>query len=213
MTIKDFENNLTQGILLHQNKTLEYLAPILKTFSPEFQRLKSELRYAGIYIGDCLCDINDGHYLFMVINVSRSNQFNKDINLTIQKLKETKYYVHDYPLGEIYYGKLHVIVFEIEEEFQQAYQEFSNFTKNRITRYSRMYSKEQKRKLFNPSSKQYKVLVKNNDYKIEFEQELNAIAIHAASHGNVEYITIPEENELDYQPNALNEILNFKDYE
>lgn len=214
MILEDFEKLLKEGRYSLDNITKKYLAPIINANS-ELRAKVREMSTIGVFVDDA--DKDYDKCLFFVCNVHRT-MTNKGINFNnlLKQFKKEDDYVEDYPYGQIFGGILHVVVFRVPEKFHRAYNEVYNYLANKSTsvKYSTMFTDEQIKDLFvkyyGKDCNQFKVFSKDRKYKKEFEDHINSRGIYAQTTGNVDYIVLDDDAELEYLPNAEREILNYE---
>lgn len=207
MTLEEIEQKQKQGIREIVNKTRQYLvAPVIRYYGDE---LLNNLR--GLYT--YACGINDSekpkdYHLYLLIDMRKSRKPE-----CLDKIISLKY-VDNYPFGEILGGKLHMITVEIPDVFKPAYDSFVQ------SKYSKMFSKEHIKKYIIDAvgmTKAAQTMLKLPERREEFEQEVNYYRKYYATESEIDqrinditWITIPEENELDYLINPKEEIFNYK---
>lgn len=221
MKKEDFEHLFERGQFVYVNRTMEYLAPVLNHYGEEFKSFMKKVAHTGIFMGDIFCKIEGDYYLFSLINVERSKRKHPDFNNTLEALRQSEAYAFDYPFGELFGGKLHVIMWHVPEEYRGAYDRIMRYLNERTNNpdtnmrveYSKMFSEDQINKLFvklyGKNTKQVKVFKKDPEYRREFEATLNNIGISSVdSQGEVSWLELPKEAELEFLPNPKDEILN-----
>jgi len=218
MKLADFEQMFSEGRFVHVNKTLTYLAPVLNHYGDDFRNMIRSMHSTGVYIDDLLCDLNGEYYLFMLVNVQKTLRKGivKDFNQVLKQLRDHEATAYDYPFGELFSGKLHVIVFKVPEKYYPAYSRIMDYLNGRskTVKYSRMYPPDDVEKLFiaiyGENITAVKVFRQDPDYRQQFENALNRIGIHAADReGNVDWLVLPEGAELEFLPQHKEELLNY----
>lgn len=218
MNLHDFEQMFRQGIYVHRNKTKTYLAAVMSEYGKDYTDKMREAAATGVFVDDALADIDDtDHCLFFLFNVYKSAEKGlTDFNQFVKDLQELNFYVHDYPFGELFGGKLHVVVFRIPEKYYRSYDIFTAFKKgkNQPVPYSKMYDIEDIEnifvKLYGNNERAVKVFRKDPKWKEQFEEEINRYGAYVNKYQNVDWIILdPERDEYEYLPIPREEILNY----
>jgi len=219
MKLADFEQMFSEGRFVHVNKTLTYLAPTLNFYGEELRNLVRAMYSTGVYMDDLLCELKGEYYLFMLVNVQKTLRKGivKDFNEVLKQLRAHEATTYDYPFGELFSGKLHVVVFKVPEKYYPAYSRIMDYLngKTKTVKYSRMYPPDDVERLFiaiyGENNKAVKVFRQDPEYREQFENALNRIGIHAAdSQGNVDWLVLPEDAELEFLPQHKEELLNYE---
>ena len=219
MKLADFERMFSEGRFVHVNKTLTYLSPVLNYYGEEFMSMRKSLYATGVYMDDLLCQLKGEYYLFLLVNVQKTLRKGivKDFNLVLKQLREHEAVAYDYPFGELFSGKLHVVVFKVPEKYYSAYSRIMDYLNGRtkVVKYSRMYPPDEVEALFvriyGEKNKAVKVFRQDPEYREQFENALNRIGIHAADNqGNVDWLILPEDAELEFLPQHKEELLNYE---
>lgn len=223
MNLKDFEQMFREGIYVHRNKTKTYLAVVMSEYGEDYINKMQQLSTTGVYVDDAMLSIiKDTDYcLFYLFNVHKSvSKGTHDFNARLEEFRKLDFYVHDYPFGELFGGKLHTVVFRVPEKHYRAYDIFAGFKKGlqHPVYYSKMFSPEDVERLFvalfGKNSRAVKVFRKDPKWKEEFETEINRYGIYANQNNNVEWIILdPKRDEYEYRPNPSEEVLNFRSHE
>lgn len=150
------------------NKTKKYLFPCIRSYGQEFiQRLTYTMKVA-IGIGDIITiksNIKFEKHIFVLIETkTKIKEFNFPEFLSW--VREQEMYEEDYAFDHLSKGFLHMIVIKLPEN---CYNSFETFKKGE---YSKMYTPERLKELFDQSTEQYKVLIKDHNYKLTFSKAL-----------------------------------------
>lgn len=222
MKLADFEQMFSEGRFVHVNKTMTYLSPVINHYGEELISMRRSLYATGVYMDDLLCELKGEYYLFLLVNVQKTLRKGivKDFNLALAQLRSHEAVAYDYPFGELFSGKLHVVVFKVPEKYYPAYSRIMDYLNGRArtVKYSRMYPPDEVEALFvqvyGENIKAVKVFRQDPEYREQFENALNRIGIHAAGNtGNVDWLVLPEDAELEFLPTHREELLNYEPQE
>lgn len=222
MKLADFEQMFSEGRFVHVNKTMTYLSPVLNYYGEELISMRRSLYATGVYMDDLLCELKGEYFLFLLVNVQKTLRKGivKDFNLALAQLRSHEAVAYDYPFGELFSGKLHVVVFKVPEKYYPAYSRIMDYLNGRArtVKYSRMYPPDEVEALFvqvyGENIKAVKVFRQDPEYREQFENALNRIGIHAAGNeGNVDWLVLPEDAELEFLPTHREELLNYEPQE
>jgi len=222
MKLADFEQMFSEGRFVHVNKTMTYLSPVLNYYGEELISMRRSLYATGVYMDDLLCELKGEYFLFLLVNVQKTLRKGivKDFNLALAQLRSHEAVVYDYPFGELFSGKLHVVVFKVPEKYYPAYSRIMDYLNGRArtVKYSRMYPPDEVEALFvqvyGENIKAVKVFRQDPEYREQFENALNRIGIHATGNdGNVDWLVLPEDAELEFLPTHREELLNYEPQE
>lgn len=222
MKLADFEQMFSEGRFVHVNKTMTYLSPVLNYYGEELISMRRSLYATGVYMDDLLCELKGEYFLFLLVNVQKTLRKGivKDFNLALAQLRSHEAIAYDYPFGELFSGKLHVVVFKVPEKYYPAYSRIMDYLNGRArtVKYSRMYPPDEVEALFvqvyGENIKAVKVFRQDPEYREQFENALNRIGIHAAGNeGNVDWLVLPEDAELEFLPTHREELLNYEPQE
>lgn len=182
------------------NKTRIYLNPTLRNYGEELVNILNKAYCIASGIDDVKFKALSGrdytNHLFCLYDTKKTGEFQSIINF----VRDHPSYIFDYVFDDPLTGKLHMIVFRIQEEFENAVKYFLE------SKYSKMYSTGQIKKLFTKSNsdKAYFVVTKNPDYKTAFENHLNRDEYGSR-------IIIPDDGELDSKIELCEEIFNYEE--
>lgn len=222
MKLADFEQMFSEGRFVHVNRTMTYLSPVLNYYGEELISMRRSLYATGVYMDDLLCELKGEYFLFLLVNVQKTLRKGivKDFNLALAQLRSHEAIAYDYPFGELFSGKLHVVVFKVPEKYYPAYSRIMDYLNGRArtVKYSRMYPPDEVEALFvqvyGENIKAVKVFRQDPEYREQFENALNRIGIHAAGNeGNVDWLVLPEDAELEFLPTHREELLNYEPQE
>lgn len=181
---------------IFMNRTRKYLFPVIKSYGSDFTFKINSLFKVAVGIGDIIvdkCGIHHEHHLFILvdtlINISQFKSLLDDI-------RRHDSYEDDYVYGGIMKSRLHMIVIKIPKEYLSSFANFKN------SKYSKMYTQEDLKKLFDfdnkEATKEYKtirrILVKDHSYRFEFAKIISKEFGESISHCD-----ITDDSELDLQ--------------
>lgn len=161
---------------LYINSTRKYLLPIVKSYGVPFTERINKLSKVGVGIGDfILASTNIYHekHLFILVD-TRPNRVYFD--QTLKYLRDHPAYEDDYVFDKVHGGRLHMLVIVIPDEFRETLSKFKN------GEYSKMYSKEDIKRLFSYTGKDesvkkmyeetQKILIHDHNYRITFAKRI-----------------------------------------
>lgn len=168
------------------NKTKRYLTPCLRTYGETFINRYSGVFKVAIGIGDIVAiksGVSFEKHLFILLE----SKTNFQSYITFMKwIREQEFFEEDYAYDHIAKGHLHMVVIKLPEECYNAH---DNLLKGK---FSEMYSPEELKKFFDESSEEYKVLIKDHNYKLDFSKKLK------------------EEYEIDLTPDDIDDKFEFE---
>lgn len=134
MELAQVEKLLNSGVYSVVNRTRSYLAPCLLAYGKDFQ--KEFIRYSAF--GTFIADENhyiDNRCIYCLFNIERSKITNFVDSMMF--FRKHKSYIDDYLIGDLLYGKLHMLVLKIPDKHIRSYSKFLK------SRYSEMYTVKQ----------------------------------------------------------------------
>ena len=143
------------------NKTGKFLTPCLKKYGVEFTQKLSKVFKLAYGIGDMLINKSYEKHIFILCDTSKCTSFFEDF---LEYFQAQDYYEDDYAADHILYGKYHMLVIKIPEEFLDRLPLFQE------GKYSKMYSKEEIKELHEEARL---VVIKDKNYRFEFVKKVN----------------------------------------
>lgn len=192
------------------NPTARFLTPILNSFNTTFLQHFNLVRnhLLGFAIGDVKYDKakkkNHKYLLFTAYSVNGSYDYTRKRFLNgkggrtaflnfLKQIRKSSYYYDDY----IYDEKIHIVVYNLPEKYNKAYDEFIK------GKYSKMFSEEEIKELFTHEDN-IAVLKKLPQYKeIFINQVKRTFSVKVGSYNSVvpeEIIVIDENTEFELPP-------------
>lgn len=151
------------------NKTKKYLAPCINVYGARFGLEVNTITKVGLGIGDMITvksGVRFEKHLFILVDVS-SKLKQKTFNKFLIWIKDQIMYEDDYVYDDVQEGCLHMVVIKFPEQHYKTYETF------KVSQFSKMYTKQDVNKFFAQRPEVQKVLIKDNNYKIEFVKSLN----------------------------------------
>lgn len=149
------------------NKTRKYLVPCLRSYGAIFTQKIGSVFKVAIGIGDIVTIKSnikfEKHIFFLIENKTNIKEFKEFLSWIRE---QEGFYEEDYAFDHLSKGCLHMLVIKLPEE---CYEAFETFKKGE---YSKMYDPEKLKSLFDQNSEQYKILVKDHNYKLTFSKAL-----------------------------------------
>lgn len=153
---------------MYVNKTWRFLVPCLRDYGNSFVDKFNPLFKLAVGIHDSLfdnTDIEKGRNIFIMLN--KNYQLNS-FNLFKEWVKQQDYYVTDYcPDSNLQKSSKHIIVIKFPERYADAY---DNFLQGR---YSKMFSLEDSKNLFDKNETELKIVTKNSTLTSDFIKKVN----------------------------------------
>jgi hypothetical protein len=202
MDLDTFMEMYETGSKSYHNYTRVYMAPLMNYYGEIFRMSMRKLEHTAVGIMDMLHKEDDKYCLYFLINTSSKKS--RDFDEALNHLSSYNFFVRDYPFGEVFENRLHMLVFRIPDELQGAYDAFVE------SRYSKMLSQHHIDTLFRKiygDTKAVKVMMKDKKYKEDFERSINSICIIDEKST---WITLPDDAELDFMLDLKHEIFNYK---
>lgn len=192
--------NIVIGKLV-ENKTLEYLFPILRVYGSTFLA-KFNLTYKLAYgIHDCVLDgtpFENQRKICMLIDRKSRPTLYEDF---IRWIRLQEYYIADYSHDHTITGRMQMVLIEVPEAYASIY---DNFLKSS---YSEMYKKHNIDEYFKEESHSKKVLMKSSELAPSFVKSVNDLYKTKLT---VE--AFDKEGEYDFPWEKQNEFFNYKVY-
>lgn len=150
------------------NKTFNYFLPCLKEYGEEFVKRFNNVFKVAVGIGDLIVTrhgtMEYGKHLFVLLDtVIAPYHFISFLDW----IRTKPMYETDYVFDNIQKTTFHMIVLKIPEEF---YNDFELFKKGH---YSKMFQDKNFRELLNSRPDALGVIIKDNNYKVNFIEQLN----------------------------------------
>jgi len=184
---------------VYRNRTLKYIAPLLRAYGKDFVSLLNKVRIKAFTIGDLKFSDSLSDYIFIIVSIENIKGFYALKNY----LQKTDYYVDDYIFS--LKNKLHCMV--INNPRSKAIDYFLS------GRYSQMLSEEDINRFFLKTvtvkgieryTDVYSILTKRKDYDNIFLDK-----IKRDFNSNID--KLEESTEYDYPPILGEEVLNTED--
>ncbi len=153
--------------ILHDNKTRLYLLPVTKIYGKEFFNNFSKIFKLGFGINDFTMPDNlkfDNHIFILLQSDLKSENFNDFLTW----IRKQSYYEKDYAFDNIKNGDKHMVIVRIPKRYKYSYNAFVK------GEYSKMYSEQDMRNLFNTGDTRLPVLTKSDNAMKKFVSKINA---------------------------------------
>lgn len=150
------------------NRTKKYLVPCLRHYGSTFVEKIHSITKVAIGIGDIITirsNIKLEKHIFILLDTT-ANIDKKIFHSVMSWIKEQDMYEEDYAFDHLSKGFLHMLVIKLPEDCYEAFETFKR------GEYSKMYTPDKLKSLFNENSEQYKILVKDHNYKLTFSKAL-----------------------------------------
>ena len=149
------------------NNTKRFLSPCLRKYGNEFiERLNSVFKI-GMGIGDIILIENGVLYeqhIFILIDTKQAvNHF----KVFIDWIKNQDMYEDDYVYDNINSGQYHMVVIKLPIDC------YGPLEKLKHSQFSKMFTKEEVDEYFKDKPAEKAILIKDNQYKIEYTDKLN----------------------------------------
>lgn len=177
------------------NKTKAYLAPCLKEYGEVFETKLNSVFKVAMGIGDIILIENGVNYEQHIFILIDNNIANSHFKQFIKWIRKQDMFEDDYAYDNVTNGQLHMVIIKLPESCYKPAQLFKK------SQFSKMFSEEEVTKYFSNKPTEKAVLIKDNNYRIQYTKELNEIFNSTIK---------PEEleGELDFPIRKKNEIFN-----
>lgn len=179
------------------NKTKKYLAPCIKAYGPKFESEINAITKVGVGIGDIITvksGVKFEKHLFILVDTSTKTKI-KVFNKFLTWVKDQVMYEDDYVFDDVQTGNFHMVIIKFPEKYYKTFETF------KLSQFSKMYSRQDVNRFFAERPEIQKVLIKDNNYKIDFVKQLNklfeATVPHEEFDGELDFPLRKEEEEFN----------------
>lgn len=149
------------------NRTKKYLLPCLKAYGKEFEDYFNSISKVAVGIGDMLLiesGIRYEKHIFILVNTAKNKGFTRKF---LSWVRDQDMYEDEYAYDSIHQGNLLMVVIKLPLECYKAAELFKH------SQFSKMFTLQDIENYFKEHPETKKVLVKDQDYRVEYAGQLS----------------------------------------